>query len=775
MYVSNQFSDGSSMFETILAETFGSRSGQVLATLAELSRDDNVLLMLPPNPEDERRGGKAGPARVISGMRQSEEPGSETDDLDPFSHVSLCITDYPDGLLDEVRDGRFTALVGTVPMGRPSDHLKYANGRVRDLAGYTLGGLVDRMEPGAQLVVAVHSGFFASRRSEETRRALMESGHVSHLVEVGHEKHRKGHVHPALRLSVLRYVHGMDQGQPSALFRLPTSSTSRVQDALDEIRGSRGATREGFSHGYVTELSPDRLWQYERLHPDRQALLARLQSQSNVVKLGDIAELVSGRARPIRQEEGPSDSQVHMLKARDLRGDLPEISELDHATATGGETPVKQGDMVGAVIGQQQHWTVIGDEYEREGVCAAVHTVVVRLHDNYQVFLPFVRGYLDSEFAATQLAPSEGTMLPRIRVGDLADMLVPLPGPSADVFAARWDQLDRGFGLLDWLHAQLSELRDSVFEEVDPGRIGGRLAEASDQARLIADVVEQQQEPLRRVRDLYPYPVSRVVRSYQHALRPEDEYKQILRIGENLIVTLGVMGLAWAREHDRFPSQFRHLARGWQRGGGSLGHWLGMARECARNMREDGVEFSGYADALETGRKKGLLSALESLLSARNDEAHGAGPRTDLEVQATLTELEPELNIALEESSFLARTTWLLPKRASWRRTTRRFEITALKLMGDHPEFEPAVIYEDNPVAENAIYVTPDTEGRPYDLTPFCVMLPCNKCLRSEIYYPDRVDNNGAHLRSLDRGHQLADGDLGDELEVIMERHQPSD
>jgi hypothetical protein len=74
--------------------------------------------------------------------------------------------------------------------------------------------------------------------------------------------------------------------------------------------------------------------------------------------------------------------------------------------------------------------------------------------------------------------------------------------------------------------------------------------------------------------------------------------------------------------------------------------------------------------------------------------------------------------------------------------------------MGDHPDFSPASFDTAHPLADDRLYLVVPQE-QPIPLAPFCLLSDCPTCLAPELYYPDRLTNSTALLKSLDRGHEL--------------------
>jgi hypothetical protein len=92
--------------------------------------------------------------------------------------------------------------------------------------------------------------------------------------------------------------------------------------------------------------------------------------------------------------------------------------------------------------------------------------------------------------------------------------------------------------------------------------------------------------------------------------------------------------------------------------------------------------------------------------------------------------------------------------RLHWLPDSGKYKISGLALMGDHPDFEPISFENARPLVDDSLYMLTQ-QGETIPLSPFCLLSDCPACLAPELYYPDRLTNSTAMLKSLDRGHEL--------------------
>jgi type I restriction enzyme M protein len=143
---------------------------------------------------------------------------------------------------------------------------------------------------------------------------------------------------------------------------------------------------------------------------------------------------------------------------------------------------------------------------------------------------------------------------------------------------------------------------------------------------------------------------------------------------------------------------------------------------------------------------------LEAFLEARNEQAHGAGPRSSYEYEQKILDLEDSLNVAIEELAPLERSEWFVVDHLDWSARRETFTATGRSLRGEHPDFELWVGERHAPLESGVVYVRLGSTDLP--LGGFCTLRSCSRCLHEELYYPDRLRGSMVRLRSLDRGHE---------------------
>lgn len=162
----------------------------------------------------------------------------------------------------------------------------------------------------------------------------------------------------------------------------------------------------------------------------------------------------------------------------------------------------------------------------------------------------------------------------------------------------------------------------------------------------------------------FPYPIAYPIRGYSHNEQaPEWRYRFALDAAQNLIITLGAIGMAWFRsvghESDHLDRWYRHLLGDYHSGGGksstgvALGHWLEVAGEAAEDARRRSVPLSGFSKGLAGA----LIHQLKELIRLRNVAVHTLRASRDPTPLATLCrlgELGDVLAQALRGSAFLA-------------------------------------------------------------------------------------------------------------------------
>jgi len=474
------------------------------------------------------------------------------------------------------------------------------------------------------------------------------------------------------------------------------------------------------------------------------------------IRLGDFAQIFTGSVRTADLDKEPGsaieDARRRVLMPSLLSSTLPDVTDLPlRADEREPRYRLQQGDIVGRDLAGERHWTPLPNQYD--GVQPGQGLIVIRLT---RELLPpeYVASYLSSPLAEQQL-PKYG-VIPRVKASGMADLWIPkCDGDPSDIRAAL-AMLRDGEREAERIRDELNRMRMRIFDSGTSSARRGRLDEAAAISSLTAQSLHRKSEPYTLFQEAYPYAIARAVRKFRHAMSLAEKHEAAIQCVESLILSLGIVSLALATNHGRqnLPAITQWM-QSVERGGVSLGHWVGVMKAVAEDARQHGDPAAGLVDA--TARKKGgkgLIADLDALVSLRNKIRHGAGPRTRAEFERSLEQIEQLMLSSLSGCAFLARSRWVHMDRLQWLPAVGKYRVSGLALMGDHPDFAPIVFETAHPLVDDNLYlVTPREE--PIPLSPFCLLSDCPTCLAPELYYPDRLTGSTALLKSLDRGHEL--------------------
>jgi hypothetical protein len=379
-----------------------------------------------------------------------------------------------------------------------------------------------------------------------------------------------------------------------------------------------------------------------------------------------------------------------------------------------------------------------------------------------QVEPSFLLAFLRSDAAALQLELAEqGSTIPRVSPRALRELLVPA-GLSGDSLPHSDDVIRQFRATSQSLADDLDARYRAAFDRSSSEEVNSALADATGEAAMALDLLRRTTDPLHRARQFLPHPLARTLRSYENNVRggsAQDVFNDLLRFGETAITMLGIVGMSFLSQRNLERDESREWHRGFARGGVALGTWLKAANAGARAARESDEPLGGLAAALATNSP--LNRVLDEFLHERNEQAHGAGPRSPHEYELRILELQERLFIALDELAPLARSEWFVVSSLHWSSETGTFTLLGRLLMGDHPDFPRWEAERPAPVDNDVVFAR--LGDLDLSLAGFCQIRACPTCLNEELYYPDRVRGSMARVRSLDRGHQteLTLADLG--------------
>ncbi|MGV9478075.1 hypothetical protein [Gordonia aichiensis] len=236
---------------------------------------------------------------------------------------------------------------------------------------------------------------------------------------------------------------------------------------------------------------------------------------------------------------------------------------------------------------------------------------------------------------------------------------------------------------------------------------------------------------------------------------PLQQYGYLLDIGESVTICVGAVAAAWMRDHCSDHPEFKRFLQGMDRGL-SHGSWHPLITAAASAMAEHSSALDNYVPGVTSSKKMpALVDILREVVEERNRWAHGSRPTTKGEAMARTDTLKPVLDRALKKASFLGVHRWILVRHIEFDRRYRKFEASVGVAMGDHPDFEISSISTNTPLALDNIYS--QSQVGFIDLAPFIVYRYCSHCHSPEMFFTDRLKDNGAVLKSFARGHEEFD------------------
>lgn len=310
--------------------------------------------------------------------------------------------------------------------------------------------------------------------------------------------------------------------------------------------------------------------------------------------------------------------------------------------------------------------------------------------------------------------------------------------------------LDEQFGdLLDDVHVGRRVLREAtsgllpnVFTDAKPDIRGLRedIRSAASEARLIGELVRPLVDPVWRAEWSYPYHVAALARRYRISTQPAEKMDALLKLGEGIARTLGILALTELVAKEGFTKKLRQQFRN----GASFGTWLTLISKLVDEVEVAGTqEFSNIRDHGD------LYSLLEGIKDVRNDSHHAHGVRASHELNDEVDQLEPRVVSALIAANWLSGTHWDWVERCEYRDESS-YRLVGQRLRGSHPSWEPFERSSTHPLRPERIYVGSTTSGAPIDLWPLASVSVCTSCNVHELFLINEVRDGVITLRSLD-------------------------
>lgn len=471
--------------------------------------------------------------------------------------------------------------------------------------------------------------------------------------------------------------------------------------------------------------------------------------------LGDLCEIAVGRNR-VAREPAQADPTYRIVRAEDIQQELADWSELRSSTIhTKGSVEIASGDIVGSRSGPYGRWVIVPPGYGPS--LASDHTIVLRTHGTVSPW--YLLGFLRSRAGRQLLAGTvTGAVIQRINRAELARVPVPTHALNTDYVDQTLTDFDNE---LRRITTEVGVLRNRL-DRLFISQSESQLVTEIDAVRGVTASLRKMTEfsdTLRIAQISFPYPIARALRAIERSTSPSDRYHEVAhRSIETISALLAGLCASIAGSTNIRGDKIKAWVSAITRGGATLGRERAMILQVAEELAHQG-DIGGIARSFaDAGTPAPTL--LAELLEERN-RVHGDYPRTAYQFQQRLTVVEGTLRQFLDSASFLAR--WELRyaesvEPAEDETGAIQYSARLRVLQSDNPDWDLIDYTSKSVMFPGRLYALVD-DRKLMDLHPYLVVRYCPECGSQEIYQVDSFNEDGARLKSIDRGHSHTTSD----------------
>ena len=286
----------------------------------------------------------------------------------------------------------------------------------------------------------------------------------------------------------------------------------------------------------------------------------------------------------------------------------------------------------------------------------------------------------------------------------------------------------------------------------------------SEEASLLAASLDHGlgaiEDPGTRVRLLFPLPLALSWREMELEERSMQRYDAALRTFEASVGYIVAMLIADLREKACEVEGVGRLIDGFETPGRgpTLGDRIQVLRQAPSVSPEEALETSPFPELRvllsEDRERSDWWQAVNALLEARNDLAHGRGPRSDAQFGRKLVEVESGLQTIFDRLGFLTRFRLSVVNEFRFDELSGTREARVKELMGDHPIVPEQIITVTRELGPG-LYI----KNAASDLTlcsPWMEYSECPECGNWEVTTPEfasQEDPGRTCQKSLRSGH----------------------
>ncbi len=487
--------------------------------------------------------------------------------------------------------------------------------------------------------------------------------------------------------------------------------------------------------------------------------------------LGTMATLLRGQHISGAYREGQEagvplvmskDLSRHKLSPDDLvRVDVSKLSE--DATVY-----LETGDILIRGAGSLPECRSVDEALK--GALAGEDVYVVRPKEGFSHLAQYVAEFFNSHLGRALLASRlHGAVLPKLTISDLLNMPVPVPesnvvGLINDLHFLEQDLLER----VD----RARNIRRQLFDIDDPDRASAELRRLSTESQVLAGSLLQADDLRFRVQNFYPFPLAYAYRTLTSYHEPATLYQEQLRIVENAVTFLAIIGMALVDKAgllsrtDQEPLTSQYLIDKW-RSGMSPGHWLSIGQASARALRttKNLSLAEGFASLWFKGAGKPkqteFAQMLWTLVEEKNDLKHDRGPKTTHEYEQYATRLSERLEALFDGLSLFVQHPMRLVQHMDLDWKTSQFMLDTLSYTGDHPGLRREHVMSSVALPSGKLYIASSNEDW-VPLYPLLSVQHCERCGARETYFVDKWKNleKVPTYKSFEHGHAHSQGDV---------------
>ncbi|MFE7216626.1 hypothetical protein ACFU93_43760 [Streptomyces sp. NPDC057611] len=292
------------------------------------------------------------------------------------------------------------------------------------------------------------------------------------------------------------------------------------------------------------------------------------------------------------------------------------------------------------------------------------------------------------------------------------------------------------------LRSATSGILPNVFADskTDIQRLREQVRSAAYEARLVGELVRPLGDPVWRAEWSYPYHVAALAHRYRISTHPAERKDGLLKLGEGIARTLGLLALSEIVAREGFTRNVRNKFRT----GATFGTWLTLIDRLPNVVDAPRLRELSTLHGRDNARP--LLGDIKDF---RNDSHHAHGVRATHELDEDVDKLEPYVVSAISSVSWLSGTHWDWVERCEYIDESS-YKIVGLRLRGSHPSWEPFERSSTYPLRPDRIYVDSTPSGSPVDLWPLAAVSLCPECRTRELFLLNQVRDGQLTLRSLE-------------------------